>query len=213
MSLCDNLELKFLLQLIPFISSTVLVTVFPFHHWLRTLHSQFDWVPHTLPYCFTLLLPITSPGSLLLPYMPKHTTYSMWLPMGIQIFRFSASKWMLGTFRIIFPQPNGKIVFPQVKQMLLHLLSFLHLYVPPDRLTAYTRLYSAYADISMLSRCSSISYFPSSSSVPMLMLPLFNGVTSSDSSTRESILYRSSWFLLLLTRYDTAHSVTHFHDH
>ena len=46
------------------------------------------------------------------------------------------------------------------EEPLLRLLSFLHLCVPPDRVTASTGLYSAYADISMVSRRLSISYFP-----------------------------------------------------
>ena len=91
--------------------------------------------------------------------------------------------------------------------------SILFLYVLLDCFTTSTRLYSAYADILILSRPSSISYFPLSFSFPMLALPLFSGVTSNDSCTYESILYWFSWFLLLLTCYDTAHSVTHFHDH
>ena len=64
--------------------------------------------------------------------------------------------------------------------------------VLPDRFACATRLYLACADISILSRHSSISYFPLQSSFPMLALPCFSGVTSNDSCMCESILYRFS---------------------
>ena len=70
-------------------------------------------------------------------------------------------------------------------------LHFFPLCVPPDRFTASTGLYLAYADISILSRYCLVHYFPLLASFPTLALPPLSGVASNDSCTRESILYQS----------------------
>ena len=120
-----------------------------------SLNSQ-DHLPHTLPHeclhCYWML-------------PPADNMFIIDLDQGHTSKRASST-----TSTLPSRSPSPKLWYVEPGQLptattlelekVLRLLSFLWLCVPPDRITASTGLYSAYADISMFSRYCLVCYFP-----------------------------------------------------